>query len=248
VWTRSGQIVPLAFVFPDSTFTCAAEAINDLRQSAGLCIVFPNVPGPVSSYVVEWSPDGTPHALSAEGMVLSNGEALSINQLGQVAGFDIDLTPSMAFVLSPNHQSRILPSLTGGQSAIARHVNERQWVAGLASGPVCGDHSAVAWSPDDSVIDIGVCGQAFWINDRNIVIGLAEQNNLADNFGFVWTPTIGLRRLPPVQQSAGNIEIDQPTIINEQNQILGTAQIQDSNGNIITTINVMWTLPSGYGH
>jgi hypothetical protein len=94
---------------------------------------------------------------------------------------------------------------------------------------------------------MGVCGIAFGINDGNIAIGQAEQNSIADDFAFVWTPTIGLRRLPPIQNAPGNVEFDQPSIINAQNQILGTAQVQDSTGRAIASFNVMWTLPPGYG-
>jgi hypothetical protein len=239
IWERSGQVVPLALLFPDSTLECSAQGINNQRQSAGLCIIANNG---ISSYVVEWSATGKAQALSAEGMVLNNGEAFSINQLGQVAGFDFALTPTQAFVIGPNNKARILPPLPGGgQGASARRANEGQWVVGQAGV------RAVAWTPNDSAIDMGVDGQAFWINDANIAVGPTTQGSLADDFGLVWTPTIGLRRLPPVQSTAGNIEIDQPIIINEQNQILGTAQIQNSSGTVIATYNVIWTLPPGYG-
>jgi hypothetical protein len=45
--------------------------------------------------------------------VLFIGEALGINQSGQIAGFDLNLTPSQAYVLTPNHSARILPSSRG---------------------------------------------------------------------------------------------------------------------------------------
>ena len=249
IWEASGKFVNLALPF-DSASECGANNLNDLRQSAGVCPVFPASGGPPDFYPTQWRADGTAELLSASGVQFEGGQALSINQLGQIAGFT---GLRQAFVYSQNHHVRLLPNLPGttGQSAVAWHVNELGWVAGQIdepSGP-CPIYRAVAWTPSDSVVDLGVCGQALWISTYgNVVLGQSAQNNQFDDFAFVWTPTTGLRQLPHVQNAAGSLEFDQPTRINELGQILGTANINlDFPNGASTTINVIWTLPPGYG-
>jgi hypothetical protein len=231
IWERSGEVRVLPVLFPDSASGCYAIDINSARTALGSC-----QPRGGAVYPTVWINEGQPQMLRADnGDSLVNTGPQHISTNGTIAL----QTARGAAVLTPTHHLRHLLGFAGGGAAVL-DANDGGWASGEADNGTC--TVAVAWTPADSLLSLGICGAGMWINDADIVVGQAYANN--NGFAYVWTRKTGARRLPRlIPSDSGETSI--ATAINQRNQILGYTIDQINGAYVFYT--VVWTLSPSYG-
>jgi probable HAF family extracellular repeat protein len=128
--------------------------------------------------------------------------AFAINKNGVVAGYSFDSQTQLghAFVSIKSRPLIDLGTLPGGSSSVAFAINSLPNVAGYSDTPDSTSH-AVIWTPDRKVRDLGVLANGSYsyatgMNDQNYVVGISDALGGQTTYGFLWTPSTGMKRLP----------------------------------------------------
>ena len=174
----------------------------------------------------------------------TNGQALGINDRGQIAGqaegpnFD-SCSPfalEVKAVIWREGQIQQVLAPFGGSAAVANAINDNGDAVGIA-GCITGNLYAVLWH-HGTPIDLGSLGGvasnvAFDINNRGQVIGQSDLPGDTVHHGFLWQNGVmaDLDNLPglPTSQADG---------INDQGQIVGFSQAANGDGS--TAVAVLW--------
>ncbi len=202
-------------------------------------------------------PFGTPWPLTGQ---VFGGSTNGISDAGYVAGGEpLGLGGNHGLVFTPSGQVRVLPnppSKPAGahtQYAVALAVNDSGYAAGYRVSTDSACASPVVWLAADTAIVIGPCGgfqnlgprgprsmsAATGITDDGIVVGTTSPFQVRQ-FAFIWTPALGLQRLPGLQGGVAlTHEYSAAVGITKHHQVIGWV------GNDVEGYHhvVVWTLP-----
>jgi probable HAF family extracellular repeat protein len=121
----------------------------------------------------------------------NRGNALTINDRGQAAGYSANTTAGTRFavVWDKGTVSELTPLPGGGGFDEALGINEKGQVVGW-SGPAPGSEHIAFWDKDGSVHDLGTLGGAFGdayqINNKGQVVGTSATATNPNGDPFLW--------------------------------------------------------------
>jgi len=166
-------------------------SINNLREAVGWR--YPPYPS-IAPVAVAWRQDGVSRLLSPTG---KRGEALDINDRGQIVGWSADPTGvTHAVVWGPDGAVLDL-GMAGGIASVAVAINELGDVAGYRYTADLKAHACL-WRRNGGVVDVlpDVESVAYDVNDAGQVVGvLVESESSEWSTPFVWSAESGLVRL-----------------------------------------------------
>jgi hypothetical protein len=205
---------------PLGTPDCALVGVALNGAALGLCTLADNP----FHLATGWTPFGNPYPFFEQGSTTPiHGGGNWISNDGYIAVSDSGA--KTAFIVTPSGQHQVLPPI--GNAGVAA-VNDSGWAVGsLATHVSQSPGLTIAWLRNGSFL---------YLNTNNAPLGISNSGQIGLKGGVVWTPTHGLRQLPPAQTGGASDVI----AINNSNQILGWSTF---NGVLAL---VVWTMPPGY--
>lgn len=143
--------------------------------------------------------NGVPQEISP-GMRSYSTFSYGVNNSGQIVGYNGNT--GLGFVYTSGAGLNDFPDIPGGtQFTQALAINDHGVTAGSSSGPSYLTH-ATTWSQTQGLVDTGVIGRAYAINDNGLVAGEAYATNHWE--AMIWDEQEGMRLLGTLdgQQSA----------------------------------------------
>ena len=135
----------------------------------------------------------------------THGEALVINDAGQVVGSDASNSSQEAFTWTTTGGLIGIPPLPGDNYDTAWALSPNGVVAGISGSNAAGSERGYEWTAGGGIVAIGTLGGRFAypnpgkyaINSSGEVVGYAQTSS-GESDGFAWTPDGVMRDLVPL--------------------------------------------------
>ncbi len=200
----------------------SARGINDLGQVVGNSTIDTGI---TRGFL--WQAGSGMQALTPPGPF---GEALAINNAGQVAGRTAQGGRSVPYLWSPTTGLRVLPVPSGDPSGAATALNEAGVAAGYWSGPFV--DRGMRWGNDGSFLELlPQNNQVMGINDAGQMVG-----GPSGGVGYLWQADGSAVRLPSLDSTRPLA----PRDINNLGVVVGTGFVDNTN-----RLAFMWQSATG---
>jgi len=123
--------------------------------------------------------------------------ALAINSAGDVAGGYVDAAGTEHAALWRNGTTVEDLGALPGMTCEARGINDADEVVGFCTSPITYEQRPFYWSETTKMMDLGLVGAAFDINNAGVVAGYAVYNSRNQVETFLWTPANGTTMVSP---------------------------------------------------
>ena len=209
IWTKADGMIDIGTLGSDPATGSYPNAINNSGQ----------VIGTSGGHAFSWTRAG--------GMVdLGTGEAVAVNDSGQVVGYSNDGGAIVAFSWTPagGMVKLVLPG--GYLYSAAKAVNSNGEVVGFSSSASFYTH-AFAWTAAGGMVDLGTLGPdypstlAYGVNDAGQVVGTAFSTS-GEQHAFSWTPEGGMVDLGTLGGSSGVAQW-----VTDDGQVVGLSRTAD---------------------